>query len=81
MFIWVFKFVSDHDRKMKGKSTKYARYYFHEDRNVTSRLNNLLVSFHWRNLIRQDLIDDFRRWSSTDDHRFAPDFILLGKLF
>lgn len=57
----------------------YAEYYFHEDRNITIPLmDNLLVSFYWRRLIKEDLIDDFKRWASTDDDNQAPDFILLG---
>ena len=47
--------------------------------NVTSHLlDNLRVSFYWRNLIRSDLIADFKRWASTSDDSQVPDFILLG---
>jgi hypothetical protein len=59
----------------------YAEYYFHEDRNITIPLmDNLLVSFYWRRLIKEDLINDFKRWASTDDDNQAPDFIFLGRL-
>jgi hypothetical protein len=57
----------------------YAEYYFHEDRNISSPLmDDLLVSFYWRRLIKEDLIADFKRWASTDDDNQVPDFILLG---
>jgi hypothetical protein len=57
----------------------YAEYYFHEDRNLTiPLLDNLLVSFYWRRLIKEDLIADFKRWSTIDNDNQAPDFILLG---
>jgi hypothetical protein len=57
----------------------YAEYYFQEDRNILSPLmDNLLVSFYWRRLIKEDLIADFKRWASTDDDNQVPDFILLG---
>ncbi|EFX67892.1 hypothetical protein DAPPUDRAFT_260933 [Daphnia pulex] len=46
---------------------------------VTSWLfDNLRISFYWRDLIKDDLIADFKRWASTDDDSQAPDFILLG---
>jgi hypothetical protein len=57
----------------------YAEYYFQEDRNILSPLmDNLLVSFYWRRLIKEDLIADFKRWASTDDDNQVPDFIILG---
>jgi hypothetical protein len=47
---------------------------------VTSWLfDNLRISFYWRDLIKDDLIADFKRWASTDDDSQAPDFILLGR--
>ncbi len=73
------QFIPDYDRKTASISTTFAEYAFHEDMNVTSRLlDNLRVSFYWRNLIRSDLIADFRRWASNDNGTQAPDFILLG---
>ncbi len=41
--------------------------------------DNLRISFYWRDLIKDDLIADFKRWASTDDDSQAPDFILLGR--
>jgi hypothetical protein len=60
---------------------KSGVYHFHEDRNVTSwLLHDLRVSFYWRNVIKDDLIADFKRWASTNDDSHVPDFILLGGL-
>ncbi|XP_046638266.1 N-acetylneuraminate 9-O-acetyltransferase-like isoform X3 [Daphnia pulicaria] len=78
-FLSFLRFIPDYDRKTASISTTFAEYAFHEDMNVTSRLlDNLRVSFYWRNLIRSDLIADFRRWASNDNGTQAPDFILLG---
>ncbi|KAI9552440.1 hypothetical protein GHT06_022806 [Daphnia sinensis] len=78
-FISFQRWVPDYDRKIGSQSTVFAQYPFHEDRNLTSPvLDNLIVSFHWRNLIKEDLIADFKRWASTSDHNHAPDFILMG---
>ena len=71
--------IPDYDREMESTSTTFAEYYFHEDRNVTSRLlGNLLISFYWRNLIRRDLIDDFKRWAIAEDNQ-APDLLFIGR--
>jgi hypothetical protein len=43
-------------------------------------LHDLRVSFYWRNVIKDDLIADFKRWASTNDDSHVPDFILLGGL-
>ena len=67
--------IPDSDREVKRSSTSFATQHFHEDRNVTSKLGNLLVSFQWRNLIRRDLLVDFRRWA----HHQAPDWIFIGE--
>ncbi|KZS04101.1 Uncharacterized protein APZ42_033030 [Daphnia magna] len=81
-FISFQRWVPDYDRKIGSQSTVFAQYPFHEDRNLTSQvLDNLIVSFYWRNLIKEDLIADFKRWASTSDHNHAPDFILLGKRY
>uniref|UniRef100_A0A0P5SX70 Putative Lactosylceramide n=1 Tax=Daphnia magna TaxID=35525 RepID=A0A0P5SX70_9CRUS len=70
--------IPDYDRAKSIKKTAFAQYVFHDDGNVTSRiLDNLLVSFYWRNLIRNDLIADFKRWASTENINQVPDFILL----
>ena len=67
--------IPDSDRKVKRSSTSFATRHFHEDRNVTSKLGNLLVSFQWRNLIGRDLLADFQRWA----HHQAPDWIITGQ--
>lgn len=54
---------------------------FHGDRSVTSHLlDDLQISFYWRNLIKNDVLTDFQRWASTGiDYVREPDFILIGK--
>lgn len=75
-FISIPQLFPDLDRSVKTQSTFAAEYYFHEDRNVTSPLlDNLLISFYWRSLIKQDLLDDLQRWASNTE---APDYIILG---
>lgn len=83
-----FKMIPNYDRIFRRNSTTYAEYYFHEDRNATSPLmDNLLISFYWRNLIRSDLISDFQRWSSLsyEEHDGnstpAPDIVVIGLVF
>ena len=67
--------IPDSDRVVKRNSTSFATQHFHEDRNVTSKLGNFLVSFQWRNLIKQDLVADFQNWALHQ----APDWIIIGQ--
>ncbi|XP_046451378.1 uncharacterized protein LOC124199581 isoform X2 [Daphnia pulex] len=75
------RLIPDYDRKVSRVSNLWVPYLeeHHADCNVTSHLlDNLKVSFYWRNIIQTNLIDDFMRWASADDKSKVPDFILLG---
>lgn len=72
--------IPDFDRKVKRQAAKGGRseYTFQEDRNVTSPLlNHLLVSFRWRAMIQDEIIEDFKGWI-TNKYNQSPDFLLLG---
>ncbi|KAI9562641.1 hypothetical protein GHT06_010095 [Daphnia sinensis] len=81
-FLSFLRWIPDYDRMTSktSNSTAFTDYYFHDDRNVTSTLlNGLRVSFYWRELIREHVVDDFKRWAtSTSIDGNSPDFILLG---
>ncbi|XP_057368116.1 uncharacterized protein LOC130689121 [Daphnia carinata] len=78
-FVSFLKWIPDYDRRTTASNASaFAEYYFHEDRNLTSALqNSLRVSFYWRDLIREEVLADFERWSSASNPT-SPDFILLG---
>jgi hypothetical protein len=72
--------IPDYDKTTESLVTKVAENLYHDDLNLTSPLlGNLKVSFYWRNLIKEDMLADFRRWASADDHTDVPDFILFSK--
>ncbi|XP_046450332.1 uncharacterized protein LOC124198516 [Daphnia pulex] len=78
-YVMFLRLIPDFDRRIERYSNVWYPFHYHEDRNVTSWLfDNLRISFYWRDLIKDDLIADFKRWASTDDDSQAPDFILLG---
>ena len=52
---------------------------FHDDRNVTSKLLNLRISYYWRRLANEDFIETFREWNTHDST--LPDYILMGWTF
>lgn len=49
----------------------------HDDRNVTSSLLNVHLSFHWRPMLGQDLFQTVENWLADDES--TPDFVLIGK--
>ena len=52
----------------------------HADRDVTSRLLNLVVSFKWRPRIdARNFIDTFRQWN-TPPFLSTPHLIVMGSL-
>ena len=64
---------------------------YHDNVNVTSQiLGNLLISFLWRPIINEEMIQDFRAWTRSmknlnsceinDVDYTVPDLIFLGEL-
>ena len=49
----------------------------HMDRNVSSQLLNLIVSFRWRPLIDDKFIESLRQWN-TPPYSSTPDLIVMG---
>ena len=62
---------------MNTTRTAKGLYYFHEDRNVTSQLLNLRISFHWRAAVDDELVKTFREWN-TPPYDATPDYIVMG---
>ena len=60
---------------MKGGKTNLK---FGYDRQVTSELLNLRVSFYWRHLANEKLLSTFRNWTIYNDT--TPDYIFMGSL-
>ncbi|XP_057380133.2 uncharacterized protein LOC130702482 [Daphnia carinata] len=82
-FVSFLRLFPDYDSQITTQFNRFAyknwSMQHHDDRNVTSQLlDNLRISFFWRNLINNELIADFKRWASTDDDSQAPDHIFLG---
>ena len=69
--------IPNYDQQVTKISTPTAKFHFHEDRNVTSDELNLQVSFYWRPLVNDQLINTFRNWN-TPPYSSTPDFILMG---
>ena len=71
----MWQLIPDYDRMTNDQLEKQL---FHDDANITSQLvGDLIVSYLWRPLINDQLLDQFRAWISQPST--APDFILIGK--
>jgi len=65
---------------MKGKAETMValmQNHWKEDRNVTSELLNLLMTFHWRKMVVDNFTDIFREWN-TPPYSSTPNFIVMG---
>ena len=71
------QWIPDYDLRMKRSSVPRSQFYWHEDRNVTSKELNLQLSFYWRSYIDGDMIKTFREWN-TPPYRSTPDYIVMG---
>ena len=67
--------IPDYDMKGKTKSTFIPLKGFQQNRQVTSELLNLRVSFYWFKFADEKLLSTFRNWTSS---RTPPDFIVMG---
>ncbi len=77
-FLGILRLIPDYDLIMNRMLTPGGELVFKaEDRNVTSDALNLRISFHWRPLTNQELIQTFRHWN-TPPYRSTPDYIIVG---
>ena len=77
MQIYFTQLIPEYDLKMKGAPTPKARYFFHEDRNVTSELLNFRLAFYWREVANEELVNTFGQWN-TPPYDSTPDFVIVG---
>ena len=73
--------MPDNDlNRTKGLTTALTpkvRISFHADLNVTSELLNLRMSYYWRPLANEEMLNTFRNWN-TPPYDSTPDFVLMG---
>jgi hypothetical protein len=50
---------------------------FHGDIEITSDILRLGLSFHWRPLINETVIETIRKWATHENER--PYFVFLGR--
>ena len=63
----------------EDKRPSWDGHPLHMDASFSSQLLNLRVSFFWRHLANELLIDTFRTWI-TPPYNSTPDFIFMGNL-
>jgi hypothetical protein len=69
--------IPDYDRKSQPSPIPSK---YHGDIEVTSNILRLRLSFQWRPLITDTVINTVRQWA-TDSQTDPPNLILLGKIF
>ncbi|XP_046639465.1 uncharacterized protein LOC124320652 [Daphnia pulicaria] len=73
-FFNLLKLIPDYDRKSEPSPLPFV---YHGDMEVTSDIMRLRLSFQWRPLINDSVIDTIRQWA-TYSQTDRPDLIILG---
>jgi hypothetical protein len=68
--------IPDYDRKSEPSPLPFV---YHGDMEVTSDIMRLRLSFQWRPLINDSVIDTIRQWA-TYSQTDRPDLIILGEI-